>query len=74
MVIIACSWIAGWETAGIWAFGWWALFDTFWGLLAVRNPFYIGETAWLDRLQRAYGIIQVLKYAGFIASLIIYFI
>lgn len=32
------------------------------GLLLTRNPFYLGESAKLDRLQKKYPILQFAKY------------
>lgn len=71
-VLITCSYICGWWSVPMWFFGYWALFDTLWGVLAIRDPFYVGETAWLDKLQRKYRVLQVLKYVLAIGSIILY--
>lgn len=70
--LIACSWLSGWIWVLGWFFTWNAVFDTLWGTLALREPFYIGTTAWLDRLQRKYRVLQVLKYLLAITSIVLY--
>lgn len=62
----------------------WAGMDTGFGLLIARDPFFLGNSAWLDRLQKSKlkikkitiptgVILQVSKYLAAIASIIILF-
>lgn len=52
----------------------WAVFDSAFGLIIARNPFYLGTTSKLDRLQTKYLWIQVAKYvvAMFSVSFIVW--
>ena len=40
----------------------WAVFDTLFGLIIARDPFYLGTTSALDRLQKKYTVLLILKY------------
>lgn len=72
IAIVGCSWMAGWSSLPMFLFGWWAIFDTAWGWIVLKKPFYVGTTAKLDILQRKYPWVQVAKYVGFILSIILY--
>lgn len=41
------------------AFWFWWLFDTAMGLIIARNPFYVGSTSRLDKIQRRYNLALV---------------
>lgn len=60
--LIGCSWLAGWLSTPMWLLGYWALFDSLWGLFTGNGAFYLGTTAWLDILQNQYPALQVAKY------------
>jgi hypothetical protein len=50
----------------------WVIVDMGMGALLTRKPFYLGTTARLDRLQRRYPAIHVLKYILAIATTTLY--
>lgn len=69
--LIGASWVSGWLTTPFWFFGWWLIFDACYNILIGQKWNYIGETAWLDRMQRKYPAVTWFKYLGFIASIVI---
>lgn len=66
------SWLAGWRSIPMWLFGYWAVFDSLYGLFIGHGLLYIGTTAMLDVLQRDHPWIQVTKYVLAVASTIFY--
>lgn len=72
IALAALSFLAGWKSAGIWFFGWWMVFDFMFNVLVGNPPFYVGETAWLDKLQRKYPVLQFARYVLFIGSVIFF--
>lgn len=58
----ACSWLSGWRSIPMWFFGWWAIWDTLYALFIGQDWNYIGNTAWLDKLQINYPALQWFKY------------
>jgi hypothetical protein len=72
IVLLVCSWQAGWESTGIWFFWYWIIFDGMYNILIGEKWWYIGETAWLDKMQRIYPFLVYVKYAGAILSIIFY--
>lgn len=74
VALVACSWLAGWTSTGMWFFGWWILFDGLYNKLIGQDWFFVGETAKLDKLQRKYPFLVILKYSLFAASIAFYFI
>lgn len=53
-------------------FTFWALFDTGFGILIASDPLFLGTSAKLDRLQKKYPPLQVLKYLLAITSIILF--
>lgn len=70
--LIICSYLAGWLSTPMWFFGWWVLFDGFYNILIGQPWLRVGETAWLDRMQRKYHGLPWLKYTMAILSIILY--
>lgn len=62
--LVICTWLAGWRSAGMFLFGWWAGFDSFIALLMGQKFYYVGNTARLDKWQRINPALLWLKYAG----------
>lgn len=63
-------WWLSYPMLAAWA---WLIVDLGMGLLLTRDPFYIGTTAKLDRLQRKYPVIRVAKYLLPVILTIIYY-
>jgi hypothetical protein len=72
LVLVGCTWNAGWLSAGIWFFGWWALFDTAYAILIGQKWYFTGNTPQLDKLQAKYPVLKWIKYAGLPASIILF--
>lgn len=70
--LVGVSWLAGWYSLPMWFFGWTCLFDPAFSLLIGQKPFYIGETAALDKIQRKYPFLQLLKYLLLTVSIIFF--
>lgn len=66
--LVACTLLAGWRSSVMWFFGFWALFDSLWGLFTGNGFLYLGTTAWLDQLQKEHHWIQIAKYVLAVAG------
>lgn len=53
-------------------FTYWMLFDVIYGVLIARNPFFLGSTSRLDRLQFAHRWLVAVKFTLGIAGVIIF--
>lgn len=70
LVLIGCLFI-DWHSICLWIpYG--IIFDICLNLGRKLRVLYVGETAWIDRLQRRYPFLIWLKYGAGVASIIIY--
>ena len=74
ILLTVASWLSGWISAPMWFLGFWILFNGIFNILIGQKWGYLGSTAKLDILETKYKWITAVKYALFIASVIINFI
>lgn len=72
ILLMPTLWLSGWESTLMFFLCFWALFDFCFGILIARNPFFLGTTSFLDRLQERYKFLHVLKYVLSLTSIILY--
>lgn len=72
IALLTLSFWVGYKSAPMWFFGWWVIFDLCWNVFVGNPLLYVGETAYLDKLQRKYPVLQVARYLLFIGSIIFF--
>jgi hypothetical protein len=70
VVLVACSWIAGWLTLPLWFLGWSILFNGLYNVLIGQGWWYLGTTARLDRFERRHPWVTIVKYSLFTATIL----
>lgn len=69
--LVTCSYFGGWHSTPFWFFAFWNLFDVLYAFLIGQAWNYVGTTAFLDRMQRKYLAVRILKLAGLAISIIL---
>lgn len=69
VILLVCSWVAGWITTGVWFFGWWIIFNILYALFIGQDWNYIGNTSKLDKFERKHTWVSVVKIFVFVASI-----
>lgn len=72
VLLTSTLFISGWASTVMFFLCFWALFDFCFGILIARNPFFLGTTSVLDRLQKKYVLLHAFKYLAAIGSIILY--
>lgn len=62
----------GWWAIPMVLFVYWILFPGIFNLLIRQDWDYVGNTAYLDKLERKYPVITYIRYGGAILSIILY--
>lgn len=70
--LIPACWLIGWAVIPLALFLYWILFEGMYNVLIGQKWWYIGETAKIDKLQRKYPAIKILKYVLLIFSILFY--
>lgn len=74
IALVVCSWLGGWITIPMWWFGYWAIFDTLYAVCIGQKFYYVGTSAWLDKMQRRYPVLVYIKYGGAILGIVLFII
>lgn len=74
VALTGASFLAGWKSAPMFFFGFWVLFDGLFAVLIGQSFFYVGTTSALDKLQRKYPFLRVVKYVLFVGSVVTFIV
>lgn len=72
IVLVVCSFLAGWKSVGIWFMGYWILFNGFYAVLIGQKWGFLGTTSKLDIFERKNKWVTPAKYILFIGSVIFF--